>query len=250
MRIAVLSDVHANLPALTSVLDAVDRKGCERVYHAGDLIAIGPYPSEVVEVARRRGFLCVQGNHEGLFTTGIPVEPHEGLGDAELMHQHWTHSRLNLEQRRYLRDQPFILEERIENVDLTIVHFALDSSGRSFKRVNLRKADEEILDLFDTIPGDLVCFGHIHPRQFNLRYCGRHFLNSGGVGFSKDGKAFFAIVDIESGGFEISVEEAEYDRGPLLRRYDELEIPDREFIRKVFFGVVNSQANTSVVASV
>jgi|GEM_PF-3239646 len=85
--------------------------------------------------------------------------------------------------------------------------------------------------------GDLICFGHIHPRQFNLKYHGRHFLNSGGVGFSKNGSASYAIIDIKAGGFEIAIEKVMYDREPLLRRYDELEIPDRDLIRKVFFGV-------------
>lgn len=52
MRIATLADVHANLPALTVVLADAHEHGCERFYHAGDLIAIGPYPGEVVDLTR------------------------------------------------------------------------------------------------------------------------------------------------------------------------------------------------------
>lgn len=44
IRIAILADVHANLPALTAVLADAREHGCERIYHAGDLIGIGPYP--------------------------------------------------------------------------------------------------------------------------------------------------------------------------------------------------------------
>jgi predicted phosphodiesterase len=55
VRIAVLADVHANLPALVAALADARQRGCKRIYHAGDLIAIGPYPSEVVDLARAIG---------------------------------------------------------------------------------------------------------------------------------------------------------------------------------------------------
>jgi hypothetical protein len=75
MRIAILANVHANLPALTAVLADARQRGCERVYHAGDLIAAGPYPAEVVDLARANGMICVQGNHEAWVTTGLPPDP-------------------------------------------------------------------------------------------------------------------------------------------------------------------------------
>lgn len=52
IRVAILADVHANLPALTAALADARTNQCERVYHAGDLIGIGPYPAEVVDLAR------------------------------------------------------------------------------------------------------------------------------------------------------------------------------------------------------
>jgi len=45
VRIATLADVHANLPALPAVLADAHARGCERIYHAGDLIGIGPCPA-------------------------------------------------------------------------------------------------------------------------------------------------------------------------------------------------------------
>jgi len=237
MRIAVLTDIHANLPALKAVLDDVQRRGCERVYHAGDLIAIGPYPAEVVDLAMSSGMRCVLGNHDELFLKGIPLDPTPGMDDDELRHQHWTHSRLDKGRRDFIRGFPYSLREEIEGVKLTVVHFALTREGDGFRSVNPRGSDEEILGLFEDTPGDVVCFGHLHGRRFSREFGGRHFLNPGAVGCSHQGEACYAMLEVSGGRFTIEECRVKYERGALLERYRELEIPAREVILRVFFGV-------------
>jgi putative phosphoesterase len=237
-RIAILADVHANLPALSAVLADAQQRGCEQIYHAGDLIAIGPYPAEVVDLARASGMICVQGNHEAWVTTGLPPDPVPGLqDDGELMHQHWTHSRLDRARRDFIRGLPWAISETIQGVRLTVVHFALAVDGRSLKDVSPRWDDAGILDLFTDTPGDLVCFGHLHERRFNREYHGRHFLNPGAAGCSRRPEATYAIIEMADGHFAIEERQVTYEREALLARYDALEIPARAFIRKVFFGV-------------
>lgn len=238
MRIAILADVHANLPALSAVLADARQRGCERIYHAGDLIGIGPYPAEVIDLARSKGIICVQGNHEAWVTTGLPPDPLPGLqDDDELMHQHWTHSRLDQARRDFIRGLPHMISETIQGVRLTVMHCALAADGRSLVAVSPRWGDAEILDLFADTPGDLVCFGHLHEQRFNCAYHGRRFLNPGAAGCSHRSEASYAIVELAGGRFEIEERQVAYERGPLLARYDALEIPARDFIRKVFFGV-------------
>jgi len=239
-RLAILSDIHANLPALDVVLADIGRLACDRIYHAGDLIGIGPYPAEVVDLARDTGLRCVQGNHDQLLTTGIPLAPTPNMDDGELMHQHWTHSRLHLAHRDFIRAFPYLRRETIDGVDLTVVHFALTAAGNSFKRVSPGGSDEEILRSFDETPGTLVCFGHLHSRQFNRQFAGRHFLSAGGVGCSHDSTAAYAVLDLHGGAFEVELRKVKYERGALLKRYDELEVPARESIRKAFFGVTGT----------
>ena len=237
MRIAMLADSHANLPALTAVLEDIYRRGCERIYHAGDLIAIGPYPAEVVDLAMANGMRCVLGNHDELFLKGIPLDPTPGMDDDELRHQHWTHSRLDKGRRDFIRGFPYSLREEIEGVKLTVVHFALTREGDGFRSVNPRGSDEEILGLFGDTPGELVCFGHLHGRRFNREFSGRHFLNPGAVGCSYQAEACYAMLDLSGGSFAIEECRVKYERGALLERYRELEIPAREVILRVFFGV-------------
>jgi predicted phosphodiesterase len=63
-RIALLSDVHANLPALRAVLDEVARDGIGRIAWLGDVVGYGAHPRECVEVARAHGGVAVRGNHD------------------------------------------------------------------------------------------------------------------------------------------------------------------------------------------
>jgi len=237
MRIAMLADVHANLPALTAVLADAHERGCEQVYHAGDLIAIGPYLGEVVDLARASGMICVKGNHEAWIMAGLPPDPKPGPhDDAELQHQHWTPTRLNQARRDFIRGLPYMICETIQGVRVTVVHWALAADGHTLKDVNTRWGDDVILDLFADTPGDLVCFGHLHERRFNRAYQGRHFLNPGAAGCTHRSKAPYAIVDIAGGRFVIEERIVSYHRGARLARYNVLEIPARDFIRKAFFG--------------
>ncbi len=238
MRIAILADVHANLPALAAVLADAHARGCERIYHAGDLIGIGPYPGEVVDLARASGMRCVQGNHEAWVATGLPPGPVPGLmDDDELLHQHWTHSHLDRPRRDFIRGLPHVISETIQDVHLTVVHCALAADGRTLVDVSPRWSDAAILDLFAETPGDLVCFGHLHERRFNCAYQGRHFLNPGAAGCNRQPEATYAIIEMTDGHFAIEERRVAYQREALLARYDALEIPARDFIRKVFFGV-------------
>ncbi len=236
MKIALLADVHANLPAFQAVLADAEAQGCECAVHAGDLIALGPYPAEAVDLARSHAVQCVQGNHEEWLERGLPIDPLPIMDDEELMHQYWTHSRLDQPRRDFLRALPHAINERLEGVRILVVHFALGEDGKSLKSVNPRGTDEEILDRFGEVDADLVCFGHLHGRRFNRAYHGTHFLNPGSVGCSHDGNADYAVIDLYRGAFQITPRRVPYERQALLARYDKLEIPARDFIRKTYFG--------------
>ena len=72
MRIAVFTDVHANLPALRAALEAIRARGCEAVFSTGDAIAIGPYPAECLDLLLGTpGIECVKGNHEAWLVNGL-----------------------------------------------------------------------------------------------------------------------------------------------------------------------------------
>lgn len=64
MKIAIISDIHANLAALTAVLDAVEQEKCTKILCGGDIVGYGPHPLECLEIIRDRKIPAVRGNHD------------------------------------------------------------------------------------------------------------------------------------------------------------------------------------------
>ena len=64
MRVAFLSDVHANLPALRAVLEELDRQGVDRIFHAGDIVGYYPFPNETIRDFQAHGIITILGNHD------------------------------------------------------------------------------------------------------------------------------------------------------------------------------------------
>ena len=73
MKIAVVTDVHGNLPALQAALSAISQEDCDAIYHTGDCIGIGPYPAECLDLILNTPRLFpVMGNHDAWFAHGLP----------------------------------------------------------------------------------------------------------------------------------------------------------------------------------
>src|SRR4051794_33173092 len=64
MKYALISDIHANLPALEAVLADIETRGVDAVYHLGDLVGYAPWPNEVVSLISARGIPGVAGNYD------------------------------------------------------------------------------------------------------------------------------------------------------------------------------------------
>ena len=111
MRYALISDIHANLPALRAVLmDIAARPGIDATYHLGDLVGYAPWPNETVALLRERGIEGIAGNYDSTTATdykhcGCTYEdPHQ----AELAHlsYEWTLQHCSPETKRFLGQLP------------------------------------------------------------------------------------------------------------------------------------------------
>src|SRR3954454_22198584 len=69
MKLALISDIHANLPALDAVLRDIDRRRVDAIYHLGDLVGYAPWPNEVVARITRDGIAGVAGNYDSTVAT-------------------------------------------------------------------------------------------------------------------------------------------------------------------------------------
>ena len=100
MRIALLSDVHGNLPAFEAVLADVDSSGIEEIWCLGDLVGYGAEPDACVELARGRCDLCLAGNHDLVVTGEIDIADFSSSAAAAAL---WTREHIGAAALEFLR---------------------------------------------------------------------------------------------------------------------------------------------------
>ena len=117
MRYALLSDVHANRPALDAVLrDIAARGDVDATFHLGDLVGYAPWPNEVVAMIRDAGIAGVAGNYDSTVATAYKHCGcrYEDARQEALSHESyaWTLEHASAESRRFLAALPFRLDLR------------------------------------------------------------------------------------------------------------------------------------------
>jgi diadenosine tetraphosphatase ApaH/serine/threonine PP2A family protein phosphatase len=113
MRVAVLSDIHSNLPALDAMLAALGE--VDAVWQLGDVVGYGPHPDEVVARLREIGATGVRGNHDVAALGALDME---WFNPAARRAVEWTARRISPETRAWLAGLP----ERMEIGEMTLVH--------------------------------------------------------------------------------------------------------------------------------
>ncbi|MGQ9582901.1 MAG: metallophosphoesterase family protein [Thermoplasmatota archaeon] len=198
--LAVLSDIHSNLPALRAVLAELERFKPELILHAGDLVGYYTFPNEVLELARERGFVSIRGNHDRAVLSGDVSWFSEDAAEAAL----WNRSRLAPASSSFLRALPDRLRLTIGGRRLLMVHGSP------------RDDDEYVLPTpperwpFSRLDAELLIMGHTHI-PWTARCGGLTVLNPGAVGQPRDGdpRASFAVVD--SGDLSVRIVRTGYD---------------------------------------
>ncbi|TMV52351.1 metallophosphoesterase family protein [Paenibacillus mesophilus] len=237
MKIAIITDVHGNYPALQTAISQIDHAGdIERIYCLGDMIGIGPDTNEVLELLTARNDVSfVTGNHElavlHILDGNGCLEGHESAFE----HHKWIADRLDSRFLPFLRALPLQQTMRMEGVTMLLTHYHLQADGR-YRMIDPDPSGEKLDSLYDAAPYKLVCFGHHHPLH-HFRTNERTYLNPGALGCNDKPLTRYGIVTVVSGEAVVEVKEVEYDNRAFLRSYYKLDVPDKEFIFKVFHGI-------------
>ncbi len=115
MRIAVISDIHANLVALERVLAYIDTLAVDALWCLGDVVGYGPEPGACVERIRARATVCLLGNHDAAVVGRLPLEGFNPVARAAIL---WQREHLSQEHMAWLAS----LSPRWENPRVTLVH--------------------------------------------------------------------------------------------------------------------------------
>jgi putative phosphoesterase len=199
MRIALFSDIHANLPALEACLKSIEEQKPDAIYCLGDLVGYNIWPNEVINEIRKRGIPTIAGNYDqgiGLMSDecgcAYKTEPEKDMGKISIS---YTNSRVKLEERKYLRTLPahIKVEFQLNNdkLNLLLVH----GSPRKINEYLFEDRDEKsLIRIMEGADADVMCFGHTHKpyhRILQTEPTGsphyRHAINIGSVGKPKDG---------------------------------------------------------------
>jgi len=218
MRIAVIADLHANLPALRAVLDDATEIGCEAVYCVGDVVGRGPHPNEVVDELRRREIPTVQGNWDE--AVGMDREqpgslwPSSEAEAAGLASLDWTARRVTDENRAWLRNLPTSLRFSIEGRALLLFH---GSPLKSSEYLWADRPSRYLARIASDEGDDLFCFGHTHE-AFHRLVGQSHFVAAGSVGCGTevDPRARYAVVYVGQPDVAIGFRPVDYDQRGVI----------------------------------
>jgi predicted phosphodiesterase len=218
MRIAAISDIHGNLPALEAVLDDIGRRGADLVVQLGDALSGPLWPRETAELLRSRALPCVRGNHD----RALLADP-AGMGPAD------AHARRALDDAHldWLRGWPMTLEAA---PDVLLFHatpadddtYLLEDPSTGYAQLRPVATVQAMLDGIDA---RLMLCGHTHvPRVLRLPD-GRSVVNAGSVGlpaYTDDTGGFhrhengspharYALVDLLPSGMQAAIVAVDYD---------------------------------------
>ena len=243
MRYALISDVHANLPALRAVADAIARSGVDATYHLGDLVGYAPWPNECVSLLRDLGVAGIAGNYDSTVATGHAHCGcrYEDPRQEELSHLSyaWTREHVTPETRAFLGSLPFRMDLRplgghAPGPTVILVHGAPTLNTLYWTADRSDEFCLKMAGMAGARAGDVVCFGHTHV-PWHREIEGIHFVNTGSVGRPKDGdwRAGYVLLGVHGGGVEVSFERVEYDVEEAMAGIRGSELPDEfaEFLR-------------------
>jgi len=235
MKIAVITDLHANLPALQAALAAIQAEGCDLIVHTGDAIAIGPQPCECLDaLLSAPGVQFVMGNHDAYFVDGLPEPRPDWMSDGEVEHQRWTHAQLDPRWRATLAGWPYAVEREFAGVRTTFVHYALAPSGRDFAPTVRHPGVADLDRVFGGYQSQLIFYGHDH--LFSDLTGRARYVNPGSLGCHKQAVARYCVVAYHKRGFTLTHRSVPYDDTGLLRAFERRRVPERHFIYQAFFG--------------
>lgn len=235
-KIAIISDIHGNQSALKAVLGDIDQEGkIEHIYCLGDLVGIGYETNEVLELLFSRDDISfVLGNHdEAILDIIAGREPYSKKNERD--HHEWIASHLNRKFLPYLLTIPTTIEAEYNGKKIFFVHYHLDENG-DFLPVDYEPAIETLDFLYRESTADIVCFGHHHVIH-HYKTKKRLYLNPCSLGCYPKPLASYAIMSIgENGEIGVTFKEVPYDNKEFLLGYNRLNVPDSEYILKMFHG--------------
>jgi putative phosphoesterase len=227
-HVAVITDIHANQPALEAVLADIAHHRIERMVCGGDLVGYGPYPDTVCHLVEERAIPTIYGNYDyaiarDLDDCGCEYKDaaDKALGDQSVA---WALAHTNQRSKTFMRGLPFDVRFQLAGRRVRLVH-------GSPRRVNEYRFQEKPARTYERIAGladcDVLVFGHTHKPWINT-FADVLFVNCGSVGKPKDGdpRAAYAVLKAVGDDVRARIRRVTYDAPAVARQMRAGGLPD------------------------
>jgi putative phosphoesterase len=227
-RVAVITDIHGNLPALQAALARIAELDVDATYCGGDLVGYGPHPNEVCALIAERAIPTIHGNYDYAIARDLTdcgcayVTPHDrAIGQLSV---DWTLAHTDKVSKDYMRALPFDLRFELGDTKVHLVH-------GSPRKLNEYLFEDKPARLYERLAAaeeaDVLVFGHTH-KPWMREHGGVLFVNCGSVGKPKDGdpRAAFALLEAGPEGVHVTIERVAYDAEAVAREVQAAGLPE------------------------
>jgi putative phosphoesterase len=238
MKIALISDIHSNLPALEAVLAHAHSQGVETFWCMGDLLHFNAYPQEVVKTIRKLDAVCIYGNIDcQVMDLKKLIEKKKEIPDDQ-QPLVWTYQQLTPKSRKYLADLPMTRRLKLNGSRFLLVHgspVAFDDPIYS------DTPDARLRELARMTKAEFIICGHTH-KPFVREVEGVTFINPGSVGKPIDGdpRACYAIMKVKKDVVSIEPFRVSYDLAGMIQKMKEVQLPEL-YIRSMEMALGHTQ---------
>ena len=241
MRVALISDLHANGIALRAVLRDIEHRGADRIVCLGDVATLGPEPAETVHALRELGCDCIEGNHDAYLLDPVLVRDYDPP-QIVVESVDWCRDQLDVDDLEFV--ETFGAELEIDlgaDASLALYH----GTPRSHTEDLLPTTPPEEVDaMLDGRRATVLAGGHTHVQMLR-QHRGMMLVNTGSVGapfreFPENGsptvlsRAEYATVDADGGSVSVTLHRVPLDRHELARAAHRCGNPIRELLRRQY----------------
>ena len=199
MKILIISDIHANYPALQAVLE--NDGTYDKLIFLGDVVDYGPHPKECLKFVKENADYFVRGNHDNALGYKVDCNCMGTFREYSIATREWHNTLLDENDKRFLRDMPVLDKAHLNEKTFLLAHAS--PQGEISKYLT----QDEIINELDDIVAEYVLVGHTHV-QYEKKIEYDLIVNPGSVGLARDGgQACYAIY--ENGN--ITLKRIDYD---------------------------------------
>lgn len=244
--IAIISDIHGNLPALEVVLDDIKTRDIDRIYCLGDLVDFAPWHNEVIAMIRDLKIPCIMGNHDERVAFDhdiIPIAKHNHEETtARTGAISYTKQTIANDCRDFLKRLPeqlkFTVSIADKNIDVLLVH------GSTRNNREYIYEDHDLADVQQMLidgQADVIIMGHTHHPYIRKVEATENsatglLINAGSVGRSREAKqlASYVVLHIDEENIHPEIIKLSYPVHDVIKGIEESTIPDfyAGFLRK------------------